>query len=165
MEDPPYIKRNLKAAIDFVGFGLLAIWLATLQIVLDKGQEADWFGADWICWFAVISVAAFISFIMWEFSVEHPLVNLRILPSRNFATGVMLMTVVGTHSLRHDGGVAAVSANADGLSGAAKRLALSPRGVAAFVTTFFVGRLVGSIPLRGDAVHRLFPVEPVGLSC
>ena len=51
VEDPPYIKRNLKAAIDFIGFGLLALWLATLQIVLDKGQEADWLGAVWIRWF------------------------------------------------------------------------------------------------------------------
>ena len=51
VEDPPYIKRNLKAAIDFIGFGLLAVWLATLQIVLDKGQEADWLGAVWIRWF------------------------------------------------------------------------------------------------------------------
>ena len=46
VEDPPYIKRNVKATIDFIGFGLLAVWLATLQIVLDKGQEADWFGAE-----------------------------------------------------------------------------------------------------------------------
>ena len=56
VEDPPYIKRNLKAAIDFVGFGLLVVWLATLQIALDKGQEADWFGSEWIRWFAGISV-------------------------------------------------------------------------------------------------------------
>jgi DHA2 family multidrug resistance protein len=51
VEDPPYIKRNLKAAIDFIGFGLLAVWLATLQITLDKGQEEDWFQSNWICWF------------------------------------------------------------------------------------------------------------------
>jgi DHA2 family multidrug resistance protein len=59
VEDPPYIKRDKKADIDFVGFGLLAVWLATMQIVLDKGQEADWFGADWVRWFTLISVAAF----------------------------------------------------------------------------------------------------------
>jgi MFS transporter, DHA2 family, multidrug resistance protein len=68
VEDPPYIKRNKKADIDFIGFGLLAVWLATLQIVLDKGQEADWFGAEWVRWFTVISVAAFVGFIAWEFS-------------------------------------------------------------------------------------------------
>ena len=122
VEDPPYIKRNLKAAIDFIGFGLLAVWLATLQIVLDKGQEADWLGAVWIRWFIVISAAALIGFIVWEFRVEHPLVDLRILKSRNFAVGPDVDDGGGRHSLRHDGGAAAVSANADGLSGAAKRL-------------------------------------------
>ena len=67
VEDPPYIKRNKKADIDFIGLGLLAVWLGTMQIVLDKGQEADWFGADWVRWFAVISVSAFLGFIAWEF--------------------------------------------------------------------------------------------------
>ena len=49
-----------EGAIDFIGFGLLALWLATLQIVLDKGQEADWFGSPWVCWFTVISIVAMI---------------------------------------------------------------------------------------------------------
>jgi len=65
VEDPPYIKRNLKAAIDFVGFGLLVVWLATLQITLDKGQEADWFGSEWIRWFAGISAVSMIAFISY----------------------------------------------------------------------------------------------------
>src|SRR5271167_2999766 len=78
VEDPPYIKRDKKADIDFVGFGLLALWLATMQVVLDKGQEADWFGAEWIRWFTVISIAAFVGFIGWEFHVEHPLVDLHV---------------------------------------------------------------------------------------
>jgi MFS transporter, DHA2 family, multidrug resistance protein len=82
VEDPPYIKRNLKAAIDFVGFGLLAVWLATLQIVLDKGQEADWLGAVWICWFTITSVPL-IAFIAWEF-YKDPLVDLRVFKNQNF---------------------------------------------------------------------------------
>ena len=53
---PALHQAQLKAAIDFIGFGLLAVWLATLQIVLDKGQEEDWFRArNWIRWFTVIS--------------------------------------------------------------------------------------------------------------
>ena len=50
VEDPPYIKRNVHATIDYIGFALLAVWLATMQIVLDKGQEADWFGTLWVRW-------------------------------------------------------------------------------------------------------------------
>src|ERR1039457_1615165 len=93
--DPPYLKGHEKAAIDFVGFGLVVVWLATLQIVLDKGQEADWLGAVWIRWFIAASAFSMIGFIVWEFRVKDPLVNLRILRSRNFATGLMLMTVIG----------------------------------------------------------------------
>jgi DHA2 family multidrug resistance protein len=148
VEDPPYIKRNLKAAIDFVGFGLLAVWLATLQIVLDKGQEADWFGAEWIRWFTVISVAAFIGFIAWEFRVKDPLVDLRILRSRNFATGLMLMTVINIILYGTTAELPLFLQTLMGYPALQSGYTMSPRGVAAFFTTFLVGRLVGKIPLR-----------------
>ena len=54
VEDPPYIKRNARRRrLISSASALLAVWLATLQIVLDKGQEADWFGADWMRWLTV----------------------------------------------------------------------------------------------------------------
>jgi DHA2 family multidrug resistance protein len=148
VEDPPYIKRNLKAAIDFVGFGLLAVWLATLQIVLDKGQEADWLGADWIRWFIGISIVAMIAFIVWEFRVKDPLVNLRILRSRNFATGLMLMTVIGIILYGTTAELPLFLQTLMGYPALQSGLTMSPRGVAAFITTLFVGRLVGRVPLR-----------------
>jgi DHA2 family multidrug resistance protein len=148
VEDPPYIKRNLKAAIDFVGFGLLAVWLATLQIVLDKGQEADWFGAEWIRWFTVISIAAFTGFIVWEFRVKHPLVDLRILRSRNFATGLMLMAVVGIILYGTTAELPLFLQTLMGYPALQSGYTMSPRGIAAFITTFLVGRLVGRIRLR-----------------
>ncbi len=148
VEDPPYIQRNLKAAIDFIGFGLLALWLATLQIVLDKGQEADWFDAEWIRWFTVVSIAAFIAFVVWEFRVEHPLVNLRILKSRNFRTGLMLMAVIGIILYGTTAELPLFLQTLMGYPALQSGYTMSPRGMAAFVTTFFVGRLVGKIPVR-----------------
>ena len=148
VEDPPYIKRNLKAAIDFIGFGLLAVWLATLQIVLDKGQEADWLGAVWIRWFIVISAAAMIGFIMWEFRVEHPLVDLRILKSRNFAVGLMLMTVVGIILYGTTAELPLFLQTLMGYPALQSGYTMSPRGMAAFCVTLVVGRLVGKIRLR-----------------
>ncbi|MGA9778804.1 MAG: DHA2 family efflux MFS transporter permease subunit [Limisphaerales bacterium] len=148
VEDPPYIKRNLKAAIDFVGFGLLAVWLATLQIILDKGQDADWLGAVWIRWFIVISAVAMIAFIVREFRVEHPLVNLRILRSGNFRTGLILMTVIGIILYGTTAELPLFLQTLMGYPALQSGLAMSPRGVAAFFTTFIVGRLVGRIPLR-----------------
>jgi DHA2 family multidrug resistance protein len=148
VEEPPYIKRNLKAAIDFVGFGLLVVWLATLQIVLDKGQEADWLGAVWIRWFIAISACSMIAFIIWEFRVKDPLVNLRILRSRNFATGLMLMTVIGIILYGTTAELPLFLQTLMGYPALQSGLTMSPRGVAAFVTTLFVGRLVGRVPLR-----------------
>jgi DHA2 family multidrug resistance protein len=148
VEDPPYIKRNLKATIDFVGFGLLAVWLATLQITLDKGQEADWFGSEWVRWFVGISVVSMIGFIVWELTVEHPLVNLRILRSRNFATGLMLMTVIGIILYGTTAELPLFLQTLMGYPALQSGYTMSPRGIAAFVTTLFVGRFVGRIPLR-----------------
>jgi DHA2 family multidrug resistance protein len=148
VEDPPYIKRNLHAAIDFIGFGLLAVWLATLQIVLDKGQDADWLGAVWIRWFICLSAVAFVSFVVWEFWVKHPLVNLRILRSRNFATGLMLMTVIGIILYGTTAELPLFLQTLMGYPALQSGYTMSPRGVAAFLTTFCVGRLVGRVPVR-----------------
>ena len=126
-----------------------AVWLATLQVVLDKGQEVDWFGAEWIRWFTVISVAAFIGFIIWELRVEHPLVDLRILRSRNFATGLMLMTVIGIILYGTTAELPLFLQTLMGYPALQSGYTMSPRGVAAFITTFIVGRLlVGRVPSR-----------------
>jgi MFS transporter, DHA2 family, multidrug resistance protein len=149
VEDPPYIKRNLKAAIDFVGFGLLAVWLATLQIVLDKGQEVDWLGTVWIRWFMAVSAASLLGFIVWELKVEHPLVDLRILKSRNFAVGLMLMTVVGIILYGTTAELPLFLQTLMGYPALQSGYTMSPRGIAAFITTFTVGRLlVGRIQSR-----------------
>lgn len=148
VEDPPYIKRNLKATIDYVGFGLLVVWLATLQILLDKGQEADWFSADWVCWFAVISVASFIGFIWWEFTTEHPLVDLRVFQFRNFTIGLILMMTLAGILYGTTAQIPLFLQTLMGYPALQSGLAVAPRGAAAFVATFFIGRLVGRVPSK-----------------
>ncbi len=143
MEDPPYIKRNEKAAIDFVGFGLLAVWLATLQITLDKGQEEDWFRSDWICWLVAISALTFIGFIIWEFTTKDPLVDLRVFKNRNFTVGLLLMTIIGAILYGTTAELPLFMQTLMGYPALQSGYAMSPRGVAAFITTFIVGRLVG----------------------
>ena len=148
VEDPPYIQRNKKADIDFIGLGLLAVWLGTMQIVLDKGQEADWFGAEWIRWFTLISVAAFFAFIAWEFHVEHPLVDLRVFKNRNFTVGLILMTSLAAILYGTTAQLPLFLQTLMGYPALQSGYALAPRGVAAFFTTMIVGRLVGKIPVR-----------------
>jgi DHA2 family multidrug resistance protein len=148
VEDPPYIQRNKSAAIDFVGFGLLAVWLATLQIILDKGQEEDWFGSNWICWFTATSFFAMIGFIFWEMKVKHPLVDLRVFRNRNFAVGVFLMAVLGAVLYGTTAELPLFMQTLMGYPALQSGYTMSPRGVAAFITTALVGRLVGKIRLR-----------------
>ncbi len=95
VEDPPYIKNAKPGRIDGWGLGLLAIWLGSLQIILDKGQEVDWFGATWIRWTALILIVAFVLFLVREFVHPKPLVDLLIFKNRNFALGCVLITLFG----------------------------------------------------------------------
>ncbi|MDD5422377.1 MAG: DHA2 family efflux MFS transporter permease subunit [Candidatus Omnitrophica bacterium] len=94
VEDPPYIKKN-NAMIDYVGFSLMAIGLGTLQIVLDKGQEVDWFQAAWLCRASIIVVIALIAFVLWELRAKNPVVNLKIFKDSNFSAGMISATLIG----------------------------------------------------------------------
>ena len=94
VEDPPYIQR-IRTGIDYYGFTLMAVGFGALQLVLDKGQEADWLQASWICWTSVIIVISFIAFIFWELRVKHPVSDLRVLKDRNLAGGMVIAFVIG----------------------------------------------------------------------
>ena len=145
VEDPPYIQRNKSATIDYVGFGLLAVWLATLQILLDKGQEADWFGAVWVRWFTLASVSSFVAFIWWQLKTKHPLVDLSVFKNRNFTIGLILMTTLGAILYGTTAQLPLFLQTLMGYPALQSGYAMSPRGIAAFITTFFVGRLVGKM--------------------
>ena len=145
VEDPPYIQRNKSATIDFVGFGLLAVWLATLQILLDKGQEADWFGAVWVRWFTLASVLSFAGFIYWQLKAKHPLVDLSVFKNRNFTIGLILMTTLGAILYGTTAQIPLFLQTLMGYPALQSGYAMSPRGIAAFITTFFVGRIVGKV--------------------
>jgi len=101
LEDLPYLKRVSASNIDYLGFGFLGVWLASLQIMLDKSQELDWFSSKMIVWCAVLSTVGFIGFIVRELLARFPLVDLRILKNRNFAVGNRLRTTEEKSSNEH----------------------------------------------------------------
>jgi DHA2 family multidrug resistance protein len=88
--DPPYMKRA-KMKIDYWGLALLSSGLGCLQIVLDKGQQENWFSSGFIVWLSVISAISLISFIVVELTTEHPVVNLRAFRNISFTTGNVIM--------------------------------------------------------------------------
>jgi DHA2 family multidrug resistance protein len=81
--------------VDFVGFGLVAIGLGFLQVVLDKGQREDWFGSSFIVWFTAIAVIALITLVIWELNQDQPVVELRLFGNRSFAFSNVLMFALG----------------------------------------------------------------------
>ncbi len=96
VEDPPYIRDQRPGRIDYLGFGLMALALGTMQLVLDKGQEDEWFASSFITGFAILSGAALIAFIIWELRSREPIVDLRVLVNRPRGFGaVTSMLIVG----------------------------------------------------------------------
>src|SRR5437764_4044130 len=148
VEYPPYLKRISAANIDYIGFGLLSIWLATLQYMLDKGQELDWFSSTPIVWCAVLSTAAFIGFIVRELTTPHPIVDLRVLKNRNFAVGSSMILLLGALLYGTTAILPLFMQNLLGYTAVDAGIAMSPRGIGAFMTTIIVGRLIGKISNR-----------------
>src|SRR5438270_5842913 len=145
VEDPPYIRDQRPGRIDYLGFGLMALGLATLQLVLDKGQDDEWFASSFISGFAILSGAALIAFIIWELRSREPIVDLRVLVNRNFAVGTSLMIVMGVVLY---GTIALLPLFLQTLMGypaVESGMAVSPRGFGAVTSMLIVGRLINRI--------------------
>jgi DHA2 family multidrug resistance protein len=84
IQDPPYIRASRPPRIDFLGFGLLALWIGCLQLALDRGQQEDWLSSPYIRTLLIVGVLGLITFIFRELMTDHPLINLRVLKNRNF---------------------------------------------------------------------------------
>jgi DHA2 family multidrug resistance protein len=83
--------KTVKLPIDFVGLGLLIIWVGALQIMFDNGENDDWFQSGFIVSVALIALVGFLAFLAWELTDEHPIVDLRIFRHRGFAIATVAM--------------------------------------------------------------------------
>ncbi len=93
--DPAYISKAKVPLFDRYGFAALVIWTGALQIILDKGQEDDWFGATWIRWAALALIVSFIYFVWHSWKGKDTLVDLKVFKDRNFAIGSVLILFFG----------------------------------------------------------------------
>jgi MFS transporter, DHA2 family, multidrug resistance protein len=99
VEDPPYLKveqeKRKGVRIDYAGLGLIALAVGSLQMVLDKGQDLDWFASNWIVVGACAAAIVFAFWIFWEWRHPNPIVELKLLKNRNLATALVFMFILG----------------------------------------------------------------------
>jgi DHA2 family multidrug resistance protein len=97
VEDPPYIAK-LKAAglkLDYIGIALLTLGIGALQVMLDRGQEDDWFGSRFITTLVVVATVCLISLVIWEWYQKAPIIDVRMFKSFNFASSSLMMFMLG----------------------------------------------------------------------
>jgi MFS transporter, DHA2 family, multidrug resistance protein len=145
--DPPYIRRST-SRIDYWGIGMLAVGVACLQIVLDKGQEADWFGAHWITILTVIAIAALVALVIYELKAAHPVIDLRVFLVRTYTTGVFLMAVLGIVLYGSLVILPIMLQTLLGYPALQAGIALFPRGLGSFITMPLVGAFMSRVDPR-----------------
>ena len=151
VEDPPYLRHAQEQSggkINYVGFGAMAVWLATLQIILDRGQQEDWFNSPWICWGSVVSFVSMVFFVLWELRIAYPLVDLRVFRNRSFAIGTFLMLIAGIMLYSTTSLLPMFLQGLMGYPSLNSGLAMSLRGIGAIVAMVVVGKLSEKVDSR-----------------
>ncbi|WP_226911378.1 DHA2 family efflux MFS transporter permease subunit [Gallaecimonas mangrovi] len=137
-----------KLPIDGIGLGLLIAWVGSLQVMLDKGKDADWFASPFIVGLAVVAVVGFIAFVIWELGEKHPIIDLSLFKNRNFTNGTIALCVgyalfFATVVLQPLWMQSWVGYNATWAG-----LVAAPSGVVAVILTPFIARNMGKFDAR-----------------
>jgi len=145
--DPAYIRRSA-GRVDYLGMGLLVLGIGALQVLLDKGQQDDWFASRFIVTLCVVAVVGLTALIIRELRTPHPIVDLRVLKNRTYATGVFLMTIVGFVLYGSIVLLPLLMQTLLGYSAMDAGMATLPRGLASFLAMPLVGVLVARLDPR-----------------
>jgi len=145
--DPPYLRRE-RTGIDYWGIGLLVVGMGSLQVMLDKGQEEDWFGSHFIVVLAVLAVIGLGALIVRELTTRNPVIDLSVFRYRSYAVGTFLMTVVGFVLYGSTVLYPLMMQELLGYTATHAGVTNFPRGLASFIFMPFVGFLTGKVDAR-----------------
>jgi DHA2 family multidrug resistance protein len=144
VEDPPWVKRQKArfADTDWIGLGLIALGLGCLQVMMDRGEDEDWFGSSFIVMMAVLAAVGISGAIVWLMTTDKPIVNLRVFKDRNFAVGSLM--IVGIGATLYSGAVLVpqLAQQSLGYTATLAGLILSPGAVAIVLLIPFVQRVL-----------------------
>jgi len=145
--DPPYLRRE-KTGIDYWGIGLLAVGIGSLQVMLDKGQEDDWFGSHFIITLCVLAIVGIGGLIIRELTTKHPVIDLSVFKHRSYAIGTFLMTLIGFVLYGSTVLLPLFMQVLLGYTATHAGITNLPRGLASFLIMPVVGRLTGKVDHR-----------------
>lgn len=146
VEDPPWLEAEKSSGIriDYIGLALIVLGVACFQVVLDKGQEEDWFGSPTIRTMFSIGVPTLIAFFLWEWFHEDPIVDVRLLRNRNFGTAVFFSFILGMVLFGSTVLIPEFLQSSLGYTAERAGMALSPGGLVLMLMMPVVGRLTQS---------------------
>jgi DHA2 family multidrug resistance protein len=169
VEDPPHVKREVKESklgglkLDFFGFGLLALGFGSLEFLLDKGQEDDWFGSHVIVFFAITCVVALTAMIFWELYQlkvgNRPILNLTLFKRKTFAIPFVLMFVLGFTLYGTTVLIPQMVQTLLGYTAELAGLVISPGGLCIMVMMPLVGFLIGKVDPRWLICYGFFTLS------
>ncbi len=148
VHDPHYIRHAKVGPFDNIGFGLLIVWTGCMQVVLDKGQEDDWFGAVWVRWAVAALIVALILWIWRSWSNPHGLVNLHALKDRNLRTGLFMIAMLGMAIYITIAILPLYYQEVMGYTAFAAGLVVAPRGIGTIVGSPIIGILGSRVDPR-----------------
>jgi DHA2 family multidrug resistance protein len=145
--DPSYLRRKA-TSIDYWGIGLLVLGMASLQIMLDKGQEEDWFSSHFITTLTVLAIVGLGGLIIRELMTSNPIIDLSIFKYRSYAIGTFLMTVVGFVLYGSTVLLPLLMQELLGYTATHAGVTNFPRGFASFLAMPFIGILTNKVDTR-----------------
>ena len=150
VSDPPHLKaaKAQSGMVDWVGLGLIATGLGCLEVVLDKGQELDWFHSSFITGFSIVAAVSLTSFVLWELQVDNPIVDLRMFQRRSFAIANVLMVTLGFALFGSTVLLPQYLQVLMGYTAQQSGMALSPGGLLIIAMLPLVGILIGKADAR-----------------
>lgn len=156
LEDPPYARRQKNIHLDKFGFLWLCVWLIPLQIVFDKGNDADWFNAPWVCWFSAVALLGAILFFISQVKGKKPLVKLDVLKDMNYLCGTAMLILLNAVLLASLAILPQLLQNMLGYDAFTSGVAVMPRGVGALTALLIFGMLGGKFSYKTYGIAGLF---------
>jgi DHA2 family multidrug resistance protein len=150
VEDPPYLtlRRGAGVRLDYIGVGFLAVGIGALQVLLDKGQEDDWFGSRFITTLAITAAVCLISLVIWELLHRDPIMDLRLFKLFNFTMANLMMFTLGVVYFSSLVLIPQLLQTLMGYTAESAGLVLSASGVVLLLAMPVVGQLSGRVPAK-----------------